>query len=66
MYIRKAAIKVSRSSTEYQRQCHSIQTAMFDMAKEAIKRVNKDNSLNRGWITILHTWGSEKQIQVDP
>ena len=36
-----------------------IQTIMIDAAKYAVKKVNQDISLKRGWISVLHTWGSD-------
>lgn len=36
-----------------------IQTIMFDSAKYAIKTVNQDILLKRGWISVLHTWGND-------
>jgi hypothetical protein len=32
---------------------------MFASSSEAIKKVNKKNTLNRGWISLLHTWGGD-------
>ena len=36
-----------------------IQTIMIDAAKYAVKKVNQDISLKRGWISVLHTSGSD-------
>ena len=36
-----------------------IQTIIFDSAKYAIHKVNRDISLKRGWISVLHTSGSD-------
>jgi len=37
----------------------SIPKIMFDAAHNAIKKVNLGNSLNRGWLSVLHTGGGD-------
>lgn len=40
----------------YNKRC--IPKIMFNAAHAAIKKVNQKDSLNRGWISLLHTWGN--------